>query len=131
MVNWYWGAKHQILVLASEILASGGLAGELTSLSFIVAALNTAAALVNFEIRLKQTTATVLDNIWDTDNFISVYQNPSLTNTLVGILISLQPHSHGTAFLMFLLIYALIIVLIFNQRHIINYNIQFCSLCQK
>lgn len=79
--NYWWGAKHQILVLADEILAAGGVAGDLTSLSFNAYALNGAGALVNFEIRMKQTTATSL-SAWDEVDLTTVYLNPSLVNTL-------------------------------------------------
>lgn len=80
--NWYWGAKHQILVLADEIYQAGGAPGTLTSLAFNVATLNSTAALTNFEIKLKQTTATELNNTWDADEFESVYISASYVNTL-------------------------------------------------
>ncbi len=35
--NWYWGAKNQMLILASELIASGLSAGNITSLAFDVA----------------------------------------------------------------------------------------------
>ena len=35
--NWYWGAKNQMLILASELTASGLTAGNITSLGFDVA----------------------------------------------------------------------------------------------
>ena len=38
--NWYWGARHQILILASELQAAGLSAGPISSLSFQVAATN-------------------------------------------------------------------------------------------
>ena len=34
--NWYWGARHQILIRASELQAAGIIAGPITSLSFDV-----------------------------------------------------------------------------------------------
>lgn len=34
--NWYWGAKHQLLILASELSASGLTAGYINSLGFDV-----------------------------------------------------------------------------------------------
>lgn len=34
--NWYWGARHQILVLASELVAAGLSPGPITSLGFDV-----------------------------------------------------------------------------------------------
>ena len=80
--NYWWGAKHQILLLADEILAAGGVAGDLTSLSFNIAALNSTAPLVNFELQLKQTTATALTGTWETEGFTQVYINPSYVCTL-------------------------------------------------
>jgi hypothetical protein len=35
--NWYWGARHQFLILASELSAAGMTAGMINSLSFEVA----------------------------------------------------------------------------------------------
>lgn len=35
--NWYWGARNQMLVLASELTAAGLTAGEITSIAFDVA----------------------------------------------------------------------------------------------
>jgi hypothetical protein len=34
--NWYWGARHQMLVLASELTAAGMSPGNITSLGFVV-----------------------------------------------------------------------------------------------
>ena len=34
--NWYWGAKHQFLIQASELTAAGMSAGNINSLSFNV-----------------------------------------------------------------------------------------------
>jgi hypothetical protein len=34
--NWYWGARHQMLVLAAELAAAGLAAGNITSLAFDV-----------------------------------------------------------------------------------------------
>lgn len=39
--NWYWSARHQILVRAEELLAVGLTAGPITSLGFEVASTNT------------------------------------------------------------------------------------------
>ncbi len=38
--NWYWGARHQMLILASELQAAGLNAGPISSLSFQVASTN-------------------------------------------------------------------------------------------
>ena len=38
--NWYWGARHQMLILATELQAAGLNAGPISSLSFQVASTN-------------------------------------------------------------------------------------------
>ncbi len=38
--NWYWGARHQFLILATELQAAGLSAGPISSLSFQVASTN-------------------------------------------------------------------------------------------
>lgn len=53
--NFYWGARHQFLVLASELQALGYSAGQLTSLSFDVANVNLIQAHDNVEIKLGHT----------------------------------------------------------------------------
>jgi hypothetical protein len=80
--NYWWGAKHQILVRASEMTQAGGQAGDLTSISFNVQALNNIANLSGFTIKLKQTTATTLDANWDTQGFTTVFTNNSLPVSL-------------------------------------------------
>lgn len=78
--NWYGGARHQILVQASEITGAGGSAGYITSLGFNVAATNDVAALQNFTIKLKQTTATSISG-WDLSGWTTVYSVSSYTVT--------------------------------------------------
>lgn len=41
--NWYWGARHQMLVRASELAAAGLSAGPISSLAFDVASTDTVA----------------------------------------------------------------------------------------
>lgn len=49
--NWYWGARHQFLVPASELQALGMSAGDITALAFEVTGVQ-GTVLENFEIRL-------------------------------------------------------------------------------
>lgn len=56
--NWYTGARHQMLILASELQAMGLSAGNLTSLSFSVA--TAYGSYTNFAISLGNTTATAM-----------------------------------------------------------------------
>ncbi|MBA4303386.1 MAG: hypothetical protein C0424_04100, partial [Sphingobacteriaceae bacterium] len=55
--NFYWGARHQFLILASEITAAGGGPGFITSLAFDVATIQ-GVALTDFTVRIGQTTQT-------------------------------------------------------------------------
>lgn len=52
--NWYWGAKHQLLILASELSAAGLSAGYINSLGFDVASTNPAMVYdyIEFDIML-------------------------------------------------------------------------------
>jgi hypothetical protein len=73
--NYYWGAKHQLLIRQNELSAAGLTAGDLHSLGFDIATLNSTTPLNNFTIRIKPTTLNVLDAVWDTDGFTTVYTN--------------------------------------------------------
>ncbi|MCB0400848.1 MAG: PKD domain-containing protein [Flavobacteriales bacterium] len=59
--NFFWGARHQFLILASELNAAGMTAGNINSLSFNV---NQPAgvALQNFTVSLKNTSTAVVTN---------------------------------------------------------------------
>jgi len=52
--NWYFGAKHQMLVRASELNAAGAVAGQITGLGFDVVTEST-VNLTNFEIKIGTT----------------------------------------------------------------------------
>jgi hypothetical protein len=54
--NWYWGARHQFLILASELSAAGFNAGPINDIAFDVSAVNNCPALTNFEIKMGLTT---------------------------------------------------------------------------
>ena len=71
--NWYWGAKHQMLILASELTAAGLTAGNINSLSFDVASTDPAMVYDYFEINMKLVSYNSL-----TANFESVNPNPNL-----------------------------------------------------
>jgi hypothetical protein len=58
--NWYWGARHQMLILASELQAAGLNAGPISSLSFQVASTN-GEFYDYIDIALIQTSLTELD----------------------------------------------------------------------
>lgn len=69
--NYYWGAKHQILILASELTTAGMTAGNITSLAFQVSVPG-GTALNGFTIRLKSTTATSTTSTMDLSGFVTV-----------------------------------------------------------
>ncbi len=71
------GAHHQMLVRASELTSLGATAGYLTSLGFDVATTNDVGELENFTIKIKQTTATDVVNVFDFNNWTTVYTNSS------------------------------------------------------
>ncbi len=58
--NSFWGAKHNILVLASELAALGMAPGNINSIAFNVAALPNPTNLQNFRIGIRSTTATAM-----------------------------------------------------------------------
>ena len=75
--NWYWGAKHQFLITASEIYAAGGGPGLINSLAFDVVTVN-GVALANFEILIGATSITNLTTAFES-GLTSVYSSASYT----------------------------------------------------
>lgn len=80
--NYFFGAKHQILVLADELAAAGATPGFLTSLAFEIGQIYSDEPLIDFTIKMKQTTATQLITGWDEIELQQVYYSPSYFNTL-------------------------------------------------
>lgn len=74
--NWYWGSRHQMLILASELQGMGLGAGWINSLAFDVVNLNGTQPLDAFEIKMGATNVTSITT-WQTPVFTSVYTNPS------------------------------------------------------
>lgn len=70
--HYYEGAKHEFLVLASELLDAGADAGTISALAFNIANLNGIEPLMGFTIKLKQTSATSLSS-WDETGLTEVY----------------------------------------------------------
>jgi len=54
--NWFYGAKHQMLILASELNAQGMTAGDISSLAFNVATIE-GSPLADFTIKIKNTSS--------------------------------------------------------------------------
>lgn len=81
--NWYGGARHQMLILASELTAAGLTAGNLSGLTFQITSIGTSAPLQNFTIEMMPTTVTSITT-WETGTFQTVYTNALYTPT-VGV----------------------------------------------
>lgn len=77
--GFYWGARHQFLILASELTAAGINPGLLSSLAFDVSQA-AGSPLADFEIKLGSTTATDLTS-WQPGT-VTAYTSPSVTDTL-------------------------------------------------
>jgi hypothetical protein len=77
--GFYWGARHQFLILASELSAAGINPGLLSSLAFDVSQA-AGSPLANFEIKLGSTTATDLTS-WQPGT-VTAFTSPSVTDTL-------------------------------------------------
>ncbi|MCE2740956.1 MAG: hypothetical protein LW669_05645, partial [Sphingobacteriales bacterium] len=79
--HYYWGARHQFLILGSEIVAAGGNAGSIRSLAFNVSSSTslqgliscTGYGLVDFTIKVKTTTATSLPTSFDDAGLTTVF----------------------------------------------------------
>ena len=77
--NYYWGSKHQFLVRASELTASGAVAGNISSLAFDVAGVQ-GTALVDFTIGVRSTIDTALSSIQT--GFTQVFSAASYTESV-------------------------------------------------
>lgn len=98
--NWYHGAKHQMLITASELIAAGAGPGNITSLAFDVVTVE-GTPLENFEIKLKNTSSTSVNSFetglttvysiatytelpgWNTHTFASSFYWDGVSNLLV------------------------------------------------
>lgn len=77
--NWYWGARHQFIIRASELNAAGATPGFLSSLAFDVATVQ-GTPLTDFAIRIGTTTDSVLSSTTGFNNTLTqVFSTPSYT----------------------------------------------------
>lgn len=71
--NWYWGARHQMLILASELTQAGLTAGNITSLAFDVVWTEPATVYDYIDIHMKLVSysevSTEFESV-DTNNFL-------------------------------------------------------------
>jgi hypothetical protein len=72
----YWGNKNQYLIKASELIAAGYYAGNLTSLGIDLLGVTTTLQLTNFNISIGTSTLTAMPATWQT-GLTTVYSNPS------------------------------------------------------
>ncbi len=80
--NSYWGAKHQILILKSELDALGITSGPLTSVAFDVATAQ-GSALQNFEIKMGHTPQNyMLQSAWANSITTPVYSAASYIDVI-------------------------------------------------
>ena len=84
--QFYGGSRHQMLILASELITAGLSAGNLSGLTFQVTNTNLSAALTNFTISLAATSQTTMSTGFAAIPFTTVFTSPSyapttLTNT--------------------------------------------------
>ncbi len=90
--NWYGGARHQMLILASELTAAGLTAGNLSGLTFQITNIGTSAPLQNFTIEMMPTTTTSITS-WQTGSFQTVY-----TNALYTPVVGVNTHNFSNSF---------------------------------
>lgn len=74
--NFYWGSRHQMLILASELQAQNLSAGFINAMSFDVTSLNAAVPHDNFEIKMALTPVTSIA-AFQAPTFTSVFTSPS------------------------------------------------------
>jgi len=78
--NFYWGAKHQILIRASELTAAGMIAGNITAIAFYVE-VPAGTPMNNFTIRMKTTPNTSVSTIFDNPGLTTVFGPQTYTET--------------------------------------------------
>lgn len=91
--NWYMGAKHQFLFLASELTAAGLTAGNITSLAFNATNLNTSDPYTNFNIAIATTALTNI-TAFQTTGFTTYFSSPSYTPVL-----GINTHTFSTPYI--------------------------------
>ena len=100
--NWYWGAKHQILITVAELNAAGMTAGDINSLAFNVQSIN-GVALEDYMVGVKHTNASSATTFesgftnvfgpinytptsgWNTHNFSAPFYWDGVQNLLIDV----------------------------------------------
>lgn len=75
--NAYEGARHQVLVHASELTELGASSGYITSLGFNVDESNDCDPLADFTVRMKLTNTVGVSNVFEAGDWTTVYSNSS------------------------------------------------------
>ena len=77
--NYWWGARHQFLIPASEIISAGGYGGNILGLGFNVSAVG-GAALSGFEVKIGTTTSTSISSWFS--GLTTVFSSTSYSETV-------------------------------------------------
>lgn len=79
--NYYWGSRHQMLMTAAELSASGLVAGNITSISFDVYAALGNTSINGFTVKMKHT---ALTSVTAFDNTFQTVVNPQSLTVVAG-----------------------------------------------
>lgn len=79
--NRFWGARHQMLIRASELTASGVLPGKITALAFDVYTVLGTSTLVDFSVKMKHTSATTMTAF---DSGLQLVMSPQTISITTG-----------------------------------------------
>jgi hypothetical protein len=66
--NWYWGARNQMLIIASELIDAGVSAGEISSIGFDVAATDPNTVYDYIDIHMKMVSSNAVSSSFETVN---------------------------------------------------------------
>jgi trimeric autotransporter adhesin len=93
--NWFGGAKHQMLIRASELTAAGVTAGDITSVTFYVASVGStfSGSLTGFTVYMGSTATNTL-----TSTFLPVDATPVYSNASQPIVVGSNTHTFSTPF---------------------------------
>lgn len=92
--SFWGGARTQFVLRASELIAAGLQPGNITAITFDVAAMNAGDTLRDFSISLKLSTDSTLSAL-DNTGFTTVYSSPGLTHKPV---VGLNTYTFSTPF---------------------------------
>lgn len=79
--NYFWGGRHQVLMLASELTAAGLAPGKITALAFNVYTVLGTSTLNNFTVQMKHTSSPAM-TVFETG--LQVVMNPQTINITTG-----------------------------------------------